>query len=136
MRYLKNIFYAMLLWLFAPIFMSVSSFLVGGVIYPALVDWFPTVFVEVNPITSPDEYAVFEQVINLVIAAFTVFLISYFSVRFDNERMEYMIRLTEGMYLVPEGAAIYYPRYFTADLTVALLLPLPQGAGNGTVFIR
>ena len=130
MRYLRNVFYAELLWLVATFIMNVPEFLVGDVLYPALGDWFPTVFTEINPVTSPDEYAKLELTLNIIVAILTVFIISYFTVRFDNERMEYMIRRTEGMYLVFEGAALYYPRYFLADLIVALVAPLPLLVGS------
>lgn len=130
MRYLKNVFYAFLVWLCASFLMNVPAFLFGGVLYPALEDWFPGVFVEINPVTSPVEYERFETVMNLITAVLTVFLISYLCVRFDNERMEYMIRLTEGMYLRGEGCAIYYPRYLRADLMVSLLVPLPLLIGS------
>lgn len=125
MRYLRNVFYAFLLWLAATFIMSIPSFAIGGVIYPSLKEWFPTVFKDINPIIDPEGYERLNSILDLLSATATVFIISYFTVRFDNERMEYMIRRTEGMYLVKEGCAIYYPRYTLQDLFVALVLPLP-----------
>ena len=130
MRILKNVLYMMLLWLFASFLMIIPRFIIGGVLYPSLEEWFPRVFVEINPIKNPVEFARHELIMNMVFALFVILMISYLCVRFDNERMEYMIRRTEGMYLLPEGAAVYYPRYVAADLTVALAVPLPQLIGS------
>ncbi len=130
MRILKNVFYTSLFWLFATLLMNIPAFIIGGVVYPALEEWFPSIFPEINPVIDPIAYAQREMTMNLIFAIATVFIISYLCVRFDNERMEYMIRRTEGMYFVSEGAAIYYPRYLLSDLIVAITVSLPQLIGS------
>ena len=125
MRYVKNIFYAALGWLIMPLVAGASSFLVVSVIFPALCKWFPDIFINYSPVTQHDAYAVMTAILSIISATCAIAFYSYILVRFDNERMEFMIKRTDGMYTSGEGAALYYPRYIFQDLAVAIIIPVP-----------
>ena len=125
MRYVKNVFYGFLIWLAMPIIVHVPTFLLRGVLFPALCQWFPGVFVNYSPVTEPEQYAVMSTVLSTLVGVLAIFIFSYITVRYDNERMEYMIKVTEGMYRRLEGVNLYYPRYIRSDVAVAIIVPLP-----------
>lgn len=125
MRYLRNILWGFVAWLLTGTVIHIPTFFISGVLHPALCEWFPEVFTDYSPVTQPDEYAVYSAVMSIVLSTVTVFIISYLCVRLDNERMEYVISRTEGLYTLREGMALYYPRYVGADLAVAVTCPIP-----------
>lgn len=129
MRYIKNIFYALLIWLCMPLIVNIPSFLVSGVLFPALCQWFPHTFTYYSPVTEPNEYALMTAILELLIATLAIVIFSYLTVRYDNERMEYMITKTEGMYTRREGASLYYPRYVRSDVIVSFVIPIPFVVG-------
>ena len=130
MRYFKNILWAAAAWLLSGAALHIPSFFISGVIHPALCEWFPALFVEYSPVSRPEQYAVMSATLSIINSTLAIFIISYFCVRLDNERMEYMISRTEGLYTFRDGAALYFPRYWKADLAVALTAPLPLVALN------
>ena len=125
MRYVKNVFYAFIIWLTMPTVMHVPTFLLRGVAFPALCQWFPTTFINYSPVSEPQKYEALSAILTLLVGIASIFIFSYVTVRYDNERMEYMIRKTEGMYRRGEGAELYFPRYLRADVVVSIIVPLP-----------
>lgn len=123
--YAKNIIFAIALWLILPLVVHFPRFLIQGTVFPALCEWFPDVFVNYSPVLEPDSYAVLSAVLDILVASATLMIFTYITVRYDNERMEYMISETDGFYTFSEGAALYYKRYALSDLAVALAVPLP-----------
>ena len=133
MRCIKNIFYAALGWLIMPLVAGAAVFLVSSVIFPALCEWFPDSFVNYSPVSEPYEHAVQSGVLSVIAATLAIAAYSYLLVRFDNERMEYMIEKTEGMYSLGEGFAIYCPRYLAVDFVVAAVIPIPLAVASAVV---
>lgn len=124
-RYAKNVVFAIALWLLLPLVVHFPRFLIQGTVFPALCEWFPTVFVNYSPVLEPEAYAVLSAVLDILVGAATVMIFTYVTVRYDNERMEYMISKTDGFYTFSEGASVYYKRYAPSDFAVAILTPLP-----------
>ncbi len=125
MRYARNVLFAMFMWLLMPMLVNLPRFVINGTLFPALCEWFPEVFTNYSPITQPDEYFILTATLDITVATLAVLVFSYIAVRYDNERMEYMISRTEGMYSLKEGCALYYPRYIYADLAVSIIVPIP-----------
>lgn len=121
----KNIIFAFALWFVLPMAMYFPKFVIEGTVFPALCEWFPDVFENYSPVLEADEYAVQQAIIDILIAVLTLLIYSYVIIRYDNGRMEYMITQTEGFYKRRDGMRIYYPKYIYADLTVAIVVPLP-----------
>ena len=124
MRYFKIAGFATGLWALGFALLPSLQFLMN-IGYTALVDWFPRVFPTYNYVTEHEDFIRLETNLLLIIAAICLIATNYLSVRFDNERLEYMITRTEGMYTLSEGARIYYDRYFVADCVASALVPLP-----------
>jgi hypothetical protein len=133
MRYIKNVGYAFLLWFFMPMLVGIFTFFVSSALYPALCEWFSATFTQYSPVTEQQEYALLSAILDISAGVLTIMLFSHICVRFDNERMEYMISKTEGMYTRSEGMAIYYPRYFLADVVVSIITPLPVAIASAFV---
>ncbi len=125
MRYLKAIGLGFTVWVVSfPVFLLVS-FSVNSLIYPALTEWFPRVFSIPNFVKDREGYEALYNLLGFISGVITVLTASYLSVRFDNERMEYMVAETEGMYSFREGMSLYYPRYRSADIAASFIIPLP-----------
>ena len=125
MKNVKSVLLSCGLFLLLPIVFHIPEFALSGVLYPALKEWFPSVFLSYNPITEPEQYEIAASVLYLLVAALSLFMIAYFQIRFDNSRMEYMISKTEGMYTFREGISLYYPRYLVSDAVASAVAPLP-----------
>ena len=124
MRYFKIAGFTTGLWSLGFALLPPLQFLMN-IGYTALVDWFPRVFPTYNYVTEHEDFIRLETNLLLIIASICLIVTNYLSVRFDNERLEYMITRTEGMYTLSDGAAIYYSRYFVADSVASALIPLP-----------
>ena len=115
----------LLSWLLGFAAFYLSGYLFGQVLYPALSEWAPALFPAYNPVLDREAYERLNGNINLASAFLAVFLISYFTVRFDNRRFEVMITETEGLYTLREGARIYFPRFFAIDAVTAFVMAAP-----------
>lgn len=102
------------------VFYYVDEICVGG-IYPALARAFPSVFPTYNRVLEKEAYQSLMETVALFSGVLTVFIVEYFAGAVSNERFEYMIYKTDGMYLIKEGARLYYPRYLFPDLVATFL---------------
>ena len=125
MKNIKSIAFGFGIWLVSfPIFLLLSFF-IGSILYPAFLEWFPDLVPKYNFVTERENYELLHTVLEFISAIITVFISSHLAVRFDNDRMERMITLTEGLYTLKDGAKIYYPAYIKCDVMAAVLIPLP-----------
>ena len=122
--YAKNTVFAFALWLVLPLVMYFPRFLIEGTLFPALCEWFPSVFENYSPVLDGEAYAIQAAVLDVSIGTLTLLIYSYVLVRYDNERMEFMISKTEGFYTLREGAALYYPRYARRDALISVCVPI------------
>ena len=125
MRYLKAFLFGLGIWCVSFAAFGLIDFAVKSLIYPALVEWFPKIVPEYNFVNEREDYDRLYATMSVISSLILIFLSSHVTMRLDNERMEYMITETEGLYTLSDGAKIYYSRYFRADICAALLIPLP-----------
>ena len=123
MRYLKAFGFALFVWCFSFIIYGFVAFAVENLLYPALLNWFPNVVPEYNFVNEREKYEELYRIMRCFSAGITAIIVTYISVRQNNERFEYMITKTEGLYTVSEGAHIYYPRYIVEDLVASISVP-------------
>ena len=84
----------------------------------------PSLFLPVpHPITDKEEYLLLMRRLGVFAAVPTIFSVTYFSEPFANERYEYIVKKTDGMYFIRDGARLYFPRYALADLAATLIIP-------------
>jgi hypothetical protein len=84
-------------------------------------DRFPTY----NPITDNEKYIKFENNLSLCASTAVFFIFSIIATVFDNERYEYMIKETDGLYTIKGGVRIYTKRYAATDILASLTAILP-----------
>lgn len=129
-KYVRALTFGLLSWLLGfAAFMPVHYFF-ERIAYPALNEWFPRVFPSYNFVTDESGYLALADNIELISAFAAIFILTYITVRFDNERAEYIITATDGLYTVPQGAAVYFPRYLRPDIICALMLPVPLAVAD------
>lgn len=125
MKYLRAVFIGILMWCLAFVILGAVSFVINSLLYPAFLQWFPRLVPEYNFVNEREDYERFYLALSVIAVAVSIFILSYASVRLDNERMEYMITKTEGKYTLGEGVSIYFTRYFYPDVLAAAVIPLP-----------
>ena len=103
------------------VFFVAEEFCLG--IYRELSAANPAVFPAYHPITNKEEYLLLTQRLSVFAAIPSIFLVAFFAEPFANERFEYIIKKTDGMYFIRDGARIYFRRYIIADALSALLIP-------------
>lgn len=123
MKNLKTIGFSLFVWCFSALLFSAVCFVVINVIYPAILNEFPGLLPDYNFVKEREKYEQLRKILEMICASLAAVILSCLSVRYDNERFEYMITKTEGMYTLREGAALWYPRYVVSDLLVALVIP-------------
>ena len=125
MKYLKAFALGLCIWCFSFMLFGLIDFAVKALIYPALVEWFPRLVPEYNFVNEREDYDRLYATMSVISSLILICVASHVTMRLDNERMEYMITETEGLYTISEGAGIYYSRYIRADIIASLLIPLP-----------
>ena len=125
MRYLKAFLFGLGIWCVSFAAFGLIDFAVKSLIYPALVEWFPRIVPEYNFVNEREDYDRLYATMSVISALILICISSHVTMRMDNERMEYMITETEGLYTLSDGAKIYYSRYLWIDVYAALLIPLP-----------
>ena len=106
----------------------IPFYIVGAlsdVIYGILSDKIPAVFPSYNALTDKVKFLSLQSTLALISAAITVFILTFFAVTYDNERYEFMIAETDGLYKLRDGGRIYASRYLGADAVCAALVPVP-----------
>ena len=124
MKNLKTIGFSLFVWCFSAVIFFVVAFAVENLLYPALISEFPGFLPDYSFVNEREKYEQLHRILKMISAVIAAIFISYLSVRYDNERFEYMITKTEGMYTLRDGIALWYPRYVRSDLLVAVIIPL------------
>ena len=125
MKYLKAFLLGLCIWCVSFMLFGLIDFAVKALIYPALAEWFPRIVPEYNFVNEREDYDRLYATMSVISALILICISSHVTMRLDNERMEYMITKTEGLYTLSEGLNIYYSKYFRADVVAACLIPLP-----------
>lgn len=120
--YIYALLHKLAVFIFACLVFSVAKEFCLG-IYKELSSVDPTAFPAYHPITNKEEYLLLTQRISVFASIPAIFLVAFFAEPFANERFEYIIKRTDGMYFIRDGARIYFPRYYLADIVSALLIP-------------
>lgn len=95
------------------------------VIYNILSDKMPSLFPSYNIVTQKSELLALESTLALICAVITVFVLTVLTVKYDNERYEFIISETDGLYELADGGRIYTKNYLYADIVCALAVPIP-----------
>ncbi len=78
-----------------------------------------------SPVTDNEKYTEFENNLSLCASCVVFSIFSVISTVFDNERYEYLIKETDGLYTIKNGIRIYSKRYAAADIAESLIAILP-----------
>ncbi|MBR2930900.1 MAG: hypothetical protein IKC32_06690 [Clostridia bacterium] len=118
-----------------PPLLGLLCFLFGAAIYPIaeplvlivfdyLVLNFPALFTRPSPISEPEAYLAMERGLRIVTVALITLVVTVFAMRLDNKRFEYLTRLTEGLYRIPERTVWYLKEFWITDLISAVFAPV------------
>ncbi len=109
------------LWLVIGLFIGmIISTLIDNA-YELLHKWMPRTFPIYNAIHDPASYKGFLIKKNTFSSALTLFISVYLSLRYDNERDEHIISMTEGLFEIPEIKEAYLRAFALSDAVAALV---------------
>ena len=111
-------------YLLGMVIYPIAVTLIDEIIFSALSVWFPNIFSRYNIVTERDLYLAQKATLAFISALVSIVVISYLSVRFDNERYERIAVKSEGMYRIREGMQLYFPEFALCDAIVSVLTPL------------
>lgn len=97
----------------------------ADVVYNVLSSRMPNVFPSYNVITDKSGLLSLEATLSFISAILTVFILTVFTVSYDNERYEFIISETDGFYTLSHGFSIYGKNYIYADVLASVLVPMP-----------
>ena len=121
-------------YLFPPV-LALFFFMIGAVlilINDIIVGLFASWLAEVMPvlfgrpssISDPEGYERYELIITVITIALTLLPVTFFSMRLDNKRFEYIVVRTEGLYTIPDTARWHFETFWLSDLFSATVAPL------------
>ena len=121
------------LWLFLWMLLGIIiSPIVSGIIsalYETLHLWLPDVFLKFDVVLEKEMFLAHQSRINVFSVAVTLFLTLYFSLRYNNERDEFIISVTDGLFSVKDVIPAYAKRFLLSDIVstviVSNLLAIP-----------
>ena len=98
-------------------------------IYELLFEYFPDTFPLYNPVFEKEKYDRFTLTMAFISLSLTLALTVYICQRFNNDRFEFMIAKTEGLYKIREVLRTYVDKFAASDVAesiiVALLFTVP-----------
>ena len=121
------------LWLFLWMLLGIIiSPIVSGALsalYETLHLWLPDVFLKFDVVLEKEMFLAHQSRINVFSVAVTLFLTVYFSLRYNNERDEFIISVTDGLFSVKDVIPAYAKRFLLSDIVstviVSNLLAIP-----------
>lgn len=121
-------------YLFPP-FLTLFWFALGGAIvllvdigvslgYDYLCEILPGIFYRPGIVTDPEGHERVYRALTLTVLMLTVLPVTYFSMRLDNNRFEYLVTLTEGLYPIRERAVWHLKTFWLSDIIAASAAPV------------
>ena len=110
------------LWLIPGLFIGLVVSVIVSQGYEVLSGYFPTVFPLYDVISESELHARQTARVSLAALFITLAISVYLSLRYSNQRFEYMIKMTDGEYAIPSGMRLYSSEFLIADLIGSLLI--------------
>jgi hypothetical protein len=117
-RKLGNLF---IFTLFGTFLGTVVSVIVTQ-LYNSAARLFPKTFPLYNVVLESEKHAAQEQRLSFIALLFTVILVVYVTQRFNNERFEYLITKTDGLYYMKDAIPIYAKRFYISDIISSVIV--------------
>lgn len=124
----KKYFSPLLSYFTVYLFLPLVFFVVYGIVdtvYFELSDYFPELFVSYNQVTEKEDYEILQNKIRVATVLISVFLSAFFTAIYNNSRYEETVRLTDGLFKIPEELPRYLGRTLPSDLVCAFLPAIP-----------
>ena len=125
MRKLFNLF----VFTLAGTFIGAVTSVIVTQLYNSAARLFPNTFPLYNVVLEGEKHAAQEQKLSFLALFLTVIIVVYITQKFNNERFEYIITETDGIYYLKGAVPIYIKRFWLSDLissvTVAAIFTVP-----------
>ncbi len=122
-KYVLSLLRALIAFLIAMlVFIPLRAFVIT-VAYPALLEVFPNLLPDYNPVFDKEELAALNMTLSFIAAIISTFCVGAIEVAYDNGRLEYLISRTDGFYKISKGIGIYAREFLLADIISALIAP-------------
>ena len=111
----------LLLWLIPGLVIGIFVYILTDSAYELLHKWMPRAFPIYNALHDPLSYESFMIKKSGFSVLVTLFISVCLSLMYDNERDEYVISKTDGLYEIPEIKEIYFTAFALSDAVAALI---------------
>ena len=121
MTVLKKCFYLFLFMLPGLFIGSVICVLVTQ-LHNSLARLFPSVFHLYNIVLESELHALQEARLNFIALFFTALAVVFITQRYNNERFEYIITRTDGIFYLKDSLPVYLKRFALSDVIASLVV--------------
>ena len=91
-------------------------------LYNSAARLFPNTFPLYNVVLESEKHTAQEERLSFIALLLTVILVVYVTQRFNNERFEYLITKTDGLYYMKDAIPIYTKRFYLSDIISSLIV--------------
>ena len=114
-KYVEPVLIFLAVYIFHNVFRACSE-LIFIYAYNYLAEVIPNVVKTANPMTAPDQYAVYLKAVATFGAVGCLGILNYLSLRLDNKKFELIISKTDGKYRLKDGIRIYLKEFLKSDI--------------------
>jgi hypothetical protein len=91
-------------------------------LYETLHLWLPDVFVKFNVVIEKELFLAHQSRMNVFSTLLTLFFTVYLSLRFNNERDEFIISVTDGLFSIKDAIPSYVKRFLVSDIAATVII--------------
>lgn len=114
----------LLLWMLLGLIIGVFLDTLCHGIYDLLYEYMPHLFPLYNPILNKAEYERFALAMAIISVSLTLMITVYICQRFNNDRFEFIITKTDGLYKIPGILKTYIDNFVTSDIISSVFTAL------------
>lgn len=123
MKYVKKTG-LLLFWMMLGLILGLLINTFAVQVYELLFEHFPEAFPLYNPVFEKAEYEAFILTVAYVSVSAMFLLTVYICQRFNNDRFEYVITKTDGLYKIPEILKTYVSKFALSDFISSVITAL------------
>jgi hypothetical protein len=121
LKYLKRIG-TLFLWMLPALFLGAFISVLVAQLYEHLSALFPESFPLYNVVLEKEEHEALTRLLDIIALGLTAIVGVFISLKLNNERFEYMISKTDGLYLTRDALPIYSKHFALCDLIASVLI--------------
>lgn len=112
---------SLFLWMLMGLAFGAVFFSLAHQVYEILYKWMPDTFPLYGAVTQKEQYRALNLTLSIIAMLANLFLVTYLSARFNNDRFEFIISKTDGFYKIPDILRTYVYNFGISDLISSII---------------